>query len=85
MSAAKMGAKVMYCGHAGWFVADIFKVGNVNVVKANGKVTSGNLVRKNLEEATHQLVDMPVGGCWCPERGFFVVPEGQVTEIKKGD
>ena len=82
MSNAKMGAKVLYCGHDGWFVADIFRVGNACVVKANGQVTGDNLVRGQPGEATHHLVDFPVAGCWAPQRGFFVVPASQVREIK---
>jgi hypothetical protein len=79
----KMGAKVMYCGHDGWFVADIFLVGNVNVVKANGPITASNLVRGRNEEATHHVMDFPSGGCWSPDRGFLIVPQAQVKTLGK--
>jgi len=82
VSAAKMGAIVLYCGHAGWFTADIFLVEGVNIVKANGPVNGDNLVRTNLDTVpTHHLSDFPKAGCWIPERGVFVVPENQVTTI----
>jgi hypothetical protein len=45
MSASFMGAKVQYCGHSGWFVADIFLVAGANVVKANGPVSASNITR----------------------------------------
>lgn len=73
-----MGARVLYCGHSGWFVADIFLVGNANVIKANGPIDPGKLVRGRDDEATHHVVDFPKAGCWAPQRGFLVVPEGQV-------
>ena len=83
MSEAKMGAIVIYCGHRGTFAADIFKLGNWNVVKANGPVTPDNINRKHLRHATHHVEDWPVRGFWCPERGIFVVPIAQVTERKR--
>jgi hypothetical protein len=82
MSAAKMGATVLYCGHNGTFIADIFKVGNVNVVRANGKVTPDNISRP-ANGATHHLSDFPNGGFWRPDLGVFVVPENQVTELEQ--
>jgi hypothetical protein len=85
MSESKIGAKVLYCGHNGWFIADIFKIGNVNVVRANGEVTPGNINRQNLDEATHQIEDFPVGGFWRPDIGVFVVPEDQVQAVDLQD
>jgi hypothetical protein len=85
MSKAAMGAKVLYCGHDGWFVADIFHFDGINVVKANGPVTMGNIVRTSPASATHQMVDAPNRGFWCPERGVFVVPENQVKRIRGKD
>lgn len=81
MSKSKMGAKVQYCGHDGWFIADVHRVGNVNVVVANGKVSGDNIVRP-AKGATHHLEDFPVVGYWAPHKGIFVVPEGQVKELK---
>ncbi len=76
-----MGAYVQYCGHEGWFVADIFHFSGVNVVKANGPVTTDNIIRKRMGEATHHLSDWPKAGAWFPERGVFVVPEDQVQDL----
>lgn len=84
MSKSCMGAKVMYCGHNGWFIADIFLVGNVNVIKANGPITAEGLVRGQCCEATHHVIDFPKAGCWAKERGILVVPAKQVKELKKG-
>lgn len=81
MSKAKMGANVLYCGHQGWFIADIFEIEGVNVVKANGKITPGNLTRNRFDEITHHVSDFPVAGCWDPNRGFLVVPSKQVTDL----
>lgn len=78
-----MGANVEFCGHNGWFIADIFVVGNVNVVRANGPVTSGNINRKNLDSITHTMSDFPTAGFWRPDLGVFVVPKAQVKEVKK--
>jgi len=80
MSKAKMGATVQYCGHDGTFVADIFKIGNVNVIKANGLVTPGN-IRRPAQKATHHLVDFPSAGFWRPDIGIFVVPQAQLEEL----
>ena len=82
MSKAKMGTIVQYCGHDGFFVADIFKVGNVNVVKANGPVTPDS-IRRPAQNATHHLVDFPSAGFWRPDIGVFVVPKAQVKELKQ--
>lgn len=80
MSEAYMGARVHYCGHDGWFVADIFRIGNVNVVKANGPITNSN-IKRPAKDCTHHLSDFPAAGCWCPDRGIFVVPEQQVKKL----
>jgi len=82
MSKAKMGATVQYCGHDGTFVADIFRVGNVNVVKANGPVTPDS-IRRPAQNATHHLMDFPLAGFWRPDIGVFVVPKAQVKELKQ--
>lgn len=85
MRKAMIGAKVIYCGHHGYFLADIMKVGSAFVVRANGKVSGDNIVRQDVEaEATHHLTDMH-GGFWRPDLGVFVVPgEGlKLTQVGK--
>ena len=83
MSKAYMGAVVRYCGHEGTFIADIRLVAGANVINANGPVTGESLNRDPADYAlaTHQLDDFPEAGGWFPRRGFFVVPEKQVTQI----
>lgn len=82
MSKASIGARVAYCGHNGWFVADIHLINGVNVVKANGPVNGGNLER-DMSDVTHELVDWPRAGYWNPNIGIFVVPANQVTLVAK--
>lgn len=90
MSKAAMGARVMYCDHDGYFVADIFlayspQFAGANIVRANGKVNPKNLIRparQKSEPPTHTIVDFPVAGFWRPDLGVFVVPKEQVKEIK---
>lgn len=81
MSQPAMGAHVRLCGHAGWFLADIWKVGNANVVIASGSITPEGLRRDNL--ATHHLVDFPTAGYWNPTRGIFIVPADQVRDLRQ--
>jgi hypothetical protein len=80
MSKAKMGARVAYCGHDGYFVADIFEIEGVNVVRANGKVSGDSIIRP-ADAATHHLSDFPGPGFWRPDLGVFVVPSDQVKEL----
>ena len=83
MAKPAIGAVVRYCGHDGVFIADIFLIDKVNVVRANGPVNPGNIKRKGeLGKATHQLSDFPACGYWGAERGVFVVPEKQVTVLR---
>jgi hypothetical protein len=82
MSKAYMGAIVQYCGHDATFVADIFQIGNVNVVKAGNEKHIDKQLRRPAKNATHSLSDFPSPGCWMPQRGVFVVPEKQVKELK---
>jgi hypothetical protein len=81
MAKAQMAAHVLFCGHDGFFLADIWKVGNVNVVRANGPVTPANVIRQNIGRATHRLLDFPEAGFWRPDLGVFVVPEKQVVKL----
>ena len=79
MAKAAIGALVLYCGHAGAFIADIYVAGNTNVVRANGAVRPSELDRQG--KPTHHLVDFPTAGFWRPDLGVFVVPKGQVKEL----
>lgn len=78
-----VGASVMYCGHDGWFPADITVIGNAVVVHAGIAPVSGDTItRGENTKATHQIVDFPSGGFWKPKLGVFVVPIDQVRLTK---
>lgn len=79
MSKAKSGALVQYCGHNAMFIADIYEINGVNVVRANGPVDK-HLIRP-AKEPTHHMVDFPRAGFWKPDLGVFVVPSKQVREL----
>ena len=54
---------MLYCGHNGYFVADITVIEGAAVVRANGPVTPGNIDRQAVQEtATHHLTDFPTAG-----------------------
>lgn len=76
-----IGARVQFCGHNGWFIADIIRIGNATAVRANGPVTPSNIHRTEIHTITHRLTDFPSAGLWQADRGIFVVPEAQVTEV----
>lgn len=76
---AAIGARVMYAGHDGWFVADVIAVAGAIVIRAAFRVDGGTLNRGRNNEATHHLADFPDKGFWHPDLGVFVVPEEQVT------
>lgn len=80
MAKARVGAKVMFCNHDGWFIADVHRIGNVNLVKAAQPVKAENIVRGRNSEATHHLSDGR-GGYWKPLQGIFVVPASAVREL----
>lgn len=80
MSKPASGARVKFCNHAGWFIADIYKVGTANVVRANGPVMPDNIERDELDAITHELKDFPEAGFWRPDLGLFVVPQSQVRK-----
>jgi hypothetical protein len=80
MAKSCMGAVIQYCGHNGCFLADIWEVGNTNVVHASREVTVNNLERP-AQGCTHHMSDFPVPGFWKPHRGIFVVPANQVKEL----
>lgn len=78
------GANVMFCGHNGYFVADIYVIGDVAVVVTDGPVTGNKLNRSNeLGPPTHHLSDFPCAGYWGQQRGIFVVPKFQVTVLEQ--
>ncbi len=83
MSKPAMGARVQFCGHDGWFIADIHVVGNVNIVRASEPVNANMLNRPAKGNVTHHLIDFPNSGYWGADVGVFVVPTSQVKEIKK--
>lgn len=83
MSKPTIGAKVQFCGHDGWFIADIFLVGNVNVIRASEPINANMLNRPAKDIATHHLVDFPTAGFWGTDVGVFVVPQAQVKKIKR--
>ena len=81
MSDSRMGAIVQYCGHDGHFIADIYKIGNTNVINASQPVTMNNL-RRPARGCTHHISDFPTSGFWQPRKGLFVIPEEQCIEIE---
>jgi hypothetical protein len=81
MAKSKVGARVKFCNHDGWFIADIYEIAGANVIRANGEVNHVTLNRKNLGSITHRLIDFPVQGFFRPDIGVFVVPSNQVTEV----
>lgn len=84
MSASKMGAVVLYCGHDASFSADIFKVGTANIVIANGDLDApGILTRPARADCTHHVADH-MGGVWKPHRGLFAVPEEACVQLNPG-
>lgn len=76
------GAHVMFCGHNGWFIADIYAIGGAVVVRANGHIMPEALIRCRNEEATHHVTDFPDIGFWRPDLGILVVPASQIKCLK---
>lgn len=87
MAEPAIGVTVRYCGHKGTFLADIWKIGNVNVVHAAQPITMENLDRSEYayEYATHIIVDAPLAGFWRPLQAIFVLPVDQVVELKDAE
>ena len=79
MSAPAIGARVRYCGHDAFFVADIFLIGDCNVIVANGPIDKH--LQRPAAKVTHELHDFPKAGFWGKSRGIFVVPAAQVVAI----
>jgi len=79
-----MGAKVQYCGHDATFIADIYKIGNCNVVRTDIRVLGfDSQLERPAVNPTHHLVDFPAGGFWRKDLGVFVVPEDQVRDLRE--
>lgn len=81
MSRSAIGAQVQFCGHDGTFIADIFEIDGVNVVRSPVPVNGGMLKRPAV--ATHTMEDFPRAGFWRPDIGVFVVPAAQVKEVRR--
>jgi hypothetical protein len=79
MAKACIGAWVQYCGHNGCFIADIWEVGDANVIVASFPILPEMLDRQR--QPTHHMVDFPKNGYWKPSKGIFVVPQKQVTNL----
>ena len=78
-----MGANVLFCGHAGYFIADVYNMGSVVAIKASAPVNASNIHRHNeFGPATHHVLDFPTPGLWAPDRGVFVVPKKQFRAVK---
>lgn len=82
MANAAIGAQVQFGNHQGFFHADIFEIGNVNVVRASGPVSGDNIIRHRMHEVTHTMQDLPEKCFWRPDLGVFVCPKKQVKEVK---
>lgn len=88
MAKSRVGARVQYCAHNAYFVADIHTLGEYNIVVGNVKPNGGldlifpsDEVRHGFTKPTHHLTDMPPGGYFNDRRGIFVVPKSQVIEL----
>jgi hypothetical protein len=76
-----VGALVQYCGHAGYFVADVLEVAGAAVVVTD-PVNIGKLIRDDrYGPATHHLLDFPGPIVWKPDRGIFVVPKKNLRRL----
>lgn len=76
-----VGAHVMYCGHDGWFIADLIRIEGACVVRAGGPVNPGNIVRGSNHLATFHMVDFPGPIAWWPDVGIFVVPLANIKRL----
>lgn len=73
-------ARVQYCGHNGWFIADVYEVGDAVVVRASGPITPDKINRP-AENCTHHVLDFPDPGFWRPDLGILVVPKSQCSKL----
>lgn len=74
------GVRVQYCGHNGWFIADIYWIEGACLVNAGGPVWPSALNRP-AEGCDYHLVDLPEPGLWSPQKGIFAVPAEQVIKL----
>jgi hypothetical protein len=86
-SKAAIGARVKYCNHDAWFVADIFDFSGVCVVRASftPKTTMDfeTKLHRPATQCTHVVSDFPFPGFWRPDLGMFVVPRAQLQVLLK--
>jgi hypothetical protein len=71
---------VLYCGHAGMFMADVIVTPFAVTIIAPKEVKPDTLVRKDLSTASFHISDIN-GGYWNPRRGRFVLPRESVTVV----
>lgn len=69
--------KVVFCGHDGYFFADVIVTPFAVVVIASKPVIPGELIRPAVG-ADWKIVDYE-GGYWSPSTGRFVLPRKAVT------
>ena len=81
MSKPYSGACVLFCGHDATFIADIWTVGNVNVVVGNAPIEKSLSYGNKKGVPTHHLIDFPKPGYWSKSSAVFVVPTNQVKEL----
>jgi hypothetical protein len=74
------GVRVIYCGHNGWFIADVYWWGDTCLVHTDGPV-SGSSLNRPAVDCDYQLSDSPVAGFWNPQKGIFMVPKSQMTKV----
>ena len=75
------GINVQFCGHEGYFIADVRILKGCAIVHASAPVSPDSIYRNNeFGPATHIVVDFPVG-FWKPQLGVFVVPRDQFREL----
>lgn len=73
---------VLFCGHAGTFVADVFVTPFAVTVLSKGlkPVLGSTLDRRNVNAATWHICDSR-GGYFRPQKGIFVLPREAVTRL----
>lgn len=73
--------RVMFCGHQGWFLAEVIVTRDAIVVIAEKPVRPDKLVRTELESATWHISDEFPGQYWSPTNGRFVLNRDAVTRL----
>lgn len=74
--------RVLFCGHKGWFPADVFITPYAVAVTGNGpyRVAGDTLKRTELETAQWHITDAH-GGYWGPNHAMFLLPRKALTQI----